>query len=323
MGHIDDLLQRWLAAGLIESGTADRIRTFEREQAVKEGDDDNRPGIIEVLLYLGVAVLAVGVFALLAQNWPELESGARVAALAVPAALCLGGGALMRVSPEAGIQRAGQVAWLVAVVLAAGTMGVFLNEYHPGGMELDDDRESMLLIAGATAALALVLWVFSPKHAQVLALAGGAFFLAQALGNWPDTFSPNLAGMMLLAMGAAAVALTELKIMQPKDSSQLLFGAMAVAGPYQAGFIDNGLAFELLAFVVAGALIALGIARQSFIYVLVGVAGLFVMLVTFIFEHFEDDIGAPLALILSGGILIGAVLLLARFRPALRRRQAA
>src|SRR5690606_28048768 len=106
----------------------------------------------------------------------------------------------------------------------------------------------------------------------------------------------------------------------PKDTSQLLFGAMALAGPYQAGFIDDGLPFGLLAFVVGAGLIALGVMRSSFVYVLVGVTGLFVVLVTFIFEHFEDDIGAPLALILSGAILIGAVLLLARFRPALRQR---
>lgn len=229
----------------------------------------------------------------------------------------------MRVSPEAGIRRAGQVAWLVAVALSAGALAVYLNEFEPANFDQNDERAIVLLIAAFAVTLALTLWVFSPSHPQVLALAGSAFFLAQALGNWPDSFSENLAGMTLLAMGAAGIALTELKIMQPRASSQLLFGAMAVAGPYQAGFIDNGIAFELLAFAVAGALIALGIARQSFVYVLVGVAGLFVMLVTFIFEHFEDDIGAPLALILSGGILIGAVLLLSQFRPALRRRSAA
>jgi hypothetical protein len=310
-----------LAAGILDSSTAERIRAFEASRsAEREQDEDNRPGVIEVLLYLGVAVLAVGVFALMAQNWPELQSGARIAALAVPAALCLGGGALMRVSPEAGIQRAGQVAWLVAVALAAGTMAVFLNEYHPGGREFEDDQESMLLIAGATAALALVLWVFSPKHAQVLALAAAVFFVAQALGNWPDDFSEGLAGVTLLAVGVAAVALTEFGLLRPRDSSQLLFGAMAIAGPYQAGFIEDGLPFEILAFVVGAALIGLGVTRSSFVYVLVGVTGLFVALVTFIFEHFEDDIGAPLALILSGAILIGAVLLLARFRPTLRRR---
>jgi len=42
----------------------------------------------------------------------------------------------------------------------------------------------------------------------------------------------------------------------------------------------------------------------------------FVGLVTFIFEHFEDRIGAPVALMISGGALIAGVLLLARFRSA-------
>jgi hypothetical protein len=320
MGQLDDFLRRWLAAGIIEPPTADRILQFEQERATPQArSDGDRPGVIEVLLYLGVTVLAVGVIALMIQNWPELRPGARVAALAVPAVLCLGGGALMRVSPEAGVQRAGQLAWMVAVVLAAGTMAVFFNEYQPGGLEVEDDRSSMLIIAASTAALALLLWVFSPRHPQILALAGATFFLAQSIGNWPDDFSAGLAGMTLLGIGVAGVALVELGLLQPRVSSQLFFGAMAIFGPYQAGFIDNGLPFEVLAFAVGGALIALGVIRGSFIYVLVGVAGLFVVLVTFIFEHFQDAIGAPLALMLSGAILIGAVLLLARFRPALRQ----
>ena len=324
MGQIDDLLQRWLSAGVIERGTADRILAFERERSAAEArTEDDRPGVIEVLLYLGVAVLAVGVFALMAQNWPELESGARVAALAVPALLCLGGGALMRVSDEAGIRRAGQIAWLASLGLVGGTMAVYFNEFEPGGLEFEDDRASLLILASTLVGLAIVLWAFSPSHAQVLGLAGGTFFFAQALGNWPDEFSEGLAGATLMAAGVAALALIEFGHLKPKESSRLLFGAMAIAGPYQAGFIENGMPYELLTFVVAGALIALGIARWSFTYVLVGVAGLFVALVTFIFEHFEDDIGAPLALILSGAILIGAVLLLARFRPALRKGRAA
>lgn len=324
MAQLNEWLERWISGGVIDDATADRIRQFERDRAREQAEsEDDRPGVIEVLLYLGVAVLAVGVFALLAQNWPELESGARLAALAVPAALCLAAGGLMRVSPEAGIRRAGQIAWLVAVGLAAGSLAVYLNEFEPSVFERDDERAAVLAVAGLSAGIALVLWALSPSHPQVLALAGSSVFLAQALGNWPDDFSEWIAGMTMLAIGGAAIALTELKLMQPRDSSQLLFGLIAVAGPYQAGFIDEGMPFELLAFGVGLGLVALGITRSSFIYVLAGVTGVFVALVTFIFEHFEDDIGAPLALILSGGILIGAVLLLARFRPALRRRQPA
>ena len=324
MGQLEDYLRRWLTAGVIEDSTAERIRAFERERdAQRTGAGSDRPGVIEVLLYLGVAVLAVGVFALMAQNWPELESGARVAVLAVPAMICLGAGALMHTSPQAGVNRAGQMAWLVAVGLAAGTLAVFLDEFQPSGVNFEDDPSGLLIVAGATAALALGLWTLSPSHAQVLGLSGATFFLAQALGNWPDSFSAALAGMTLLGVGAAAIALTEAGLMRPKLSSQLLFGILGVAGVYQAGFADNGTVFELLGFAVGAGLVVLGVMRQTFVYVFVGVGGLFVMLVTFIFEHFEDQLGAPLALILSGAILIGAVLLLAQVRPALRQGQQA
>jgi hypothetical protein len=76
------------------------------------------------------------------------------------------------------------------------------------------------------------------------------------------------------------------------------------------------MAFELMLFAVAAALIALGVWRASFTLLAIGVVASFIGLVTFIFEHFEDRIGAPVALMISGGALIAGVLLLARFRSA-------
>jgi len=92
-------LERWRTAGLIDAAHADRILAFEREQASPErNDEDGRPSALEALLYLGIAVAVVGVFTLVAQNWENLRTWARIAILALPGALLLLAGAVMRPS---------------------------------------------------------------------------------------------------------------------------------------------------------------------------------------------------------------------------------
>ncbi len=136
------------------------------------------------------------------------------------------------------------------------------------------------------------------------------------MGNWPDEFSQVLAGMLIFGFGAAGLALTEARMMRPRFSGRLVFAVLCAVGPYEAGFTDNGMVFELLVFAVGGALIAMGVVRASFTLLAVGVIASFVGLVTFIFEHFEESLGAPVALMISGGALIAGVLLLARLRSA-------
>jgi hypothetical protein len=327
VSDVDDALARWVDAGLIEPERAARIREFERSQAPRAASPsaaEDRPGALEVMLYLGFVVLGVGVFALIAQQWDELESWARIAATGVPVGLLLLAGVLLRLSGEGPLERGGQAAWFVAVPLFAGALGVVINEYGPESSGGGDDRSLVLLVASATLALALVLWAFSAAHAQVLAVAGSAAFFAQALGAWPDDFSAGLAGFVMFAIGAAGLALAEVGWFAPKPSARFCFAVLAVAGPYQAGFVDSDLeAYEFLSFVAAAGVIALGVWRASFALVLVGVVGIFVALVTFIFEHFEDELGAPLALMLSGGLLVAAVLTLAFLRNESRKRKAA
>jgi hypothetical protein len=321
MASVSEHLKRWRDAGVLEPEAAARIEAYEREQRSGRKEDE-RPGALEALLYLGVVVLGVGVFALVAQQWDELESWARVMATAVPVLILLGAGLAMRLSNEPSLERGGQVAWLVAVALFAGALAVIVNEYGPDSRSGDDDRDALHLIASGTVALALVLWVFSAAHAQVVALAGSLAFLAQSIGGWPDQFSEPLAGFLLLVFGVAGLVLGELKWLTPRASTRFAFAVMTVAGPYQAGFSgDSEIVYELLTFVAAAGVLALGVWRGSFSLVVVGILGMFVALVTFIFEHFEDEIGAPVALMLSGGALVGAVLAIAAFRAESQRRR--
>jgi hypothetical protein len=319
MANIRDHLKRWMEAGLIDRDLAGRIETWEARQHAGRREDE-RPGALEALLYLGLVVLGVGVFALFAQQWDELESWARVTAVGVPVALLLGVGAVLRFSDEPELERGSQAAWFVAVPLFAAFLGILFDEYGLG-LDFSDDRDGLLVVASASFALALALWVFSPRHAQVVAFAGTAFFLGQAVGNWPDDFSQALAGMVILGIGLAGVCFGEAGWFGPRTTVQLFFGALCIAGPFEAGVGDGHIAFEFLAGLMAAGVVGLGVVRGSFGLVLVGVTGAFGVLVTFIFEHFSDELGAPLALMLSGGIMVAAVILLAAFRREIQARR--
>lgn len=320
MARTEEHLQRWLAAGVITADVADAVRRHEATPEPAAGQE--RPGALEALLYLGLAVLGGGIFALLAQQWDELKPLARMAAIGVPTALMFAVGLALRTNTEPQLRRGGQAAWMMAVPLSAAFMAIAINEYGLGFEDLDSG-EALLAVAAATFLVAVVLWAASPAAAQVFAIAAATVFLGQAVGNWPDEFSQAYAGLTFLAIAGVVLTLAEAGWFKPALAAMVLFSALAIAGPYLAGVGDGHIAFELLAAAVAAGVVAYGVFRESFAVVLVGVAGAFVVLVTFIFEHFSKQLGAPLAMMLSGGLMVAAVLLLSLYRRETRAGRAA
>jgi hypothetical protein len=313
-------IREWQRAGLIDDETAARLLAYRRPvaggQPVAEAD---RPGVIEILLYVGLVVAAAGVFFLVVQQWDELASWGRVALVAVPALLMLGAGAGMRLSSEPGVRRGGHVAWLLATALTAGALMAIFNEYV-----LDegrgDERGAILTTATVTVVLAVVLWALAPSNPQVLALGGSVVFFAEALGAWPDDYTQRLAGSTIAIAGVVLLACTELGLFRPRPLARAVSAVLVGGGAYHAG-IQSAIGWELLAFVAGAGLIAAGVWRQSFTFVSVGVVTFLVALVTFVFEHFEDRVGAPVALILAGGALVAAVLVLLQVRGLARSRK--
>lgn len=320
MSSVEEHLRRWLAAGVIDDDTGERVRAFESRRGAAE-DGGDRPGVLEVLVYLGVIVAAIGAVFLVGQNWDELESWARIGALAVPGALALLAGFVLHGSRDPSLVRAGQAVWLVAVALAAGTVLVVGRELAGDDIGDKATQNIVLLAAAVSVAVSLLLWVVAPSHLQLLALGGSVFFLAQALGASPDEFNGKLAGMTLLLVGLAGIALAIAGWLEPGGTSRAVFGALAVAGPYEAGLDGSVQWAELLTFGVGAGLVALSVARGHFSLTVVGVAGIFVALVTYVFEHFEDEIGAPVALMVSGGVVVAGVILLVQLRDMVRARR--
>lgn len=314
-------LRAWQNAGLLDEETVSRIVAFESaSRPAPSALPEERPGVIEAILYLGFVVAGAGIFFLVGNNWEQLTSWSRLMLVATAALLALGAGAGMHLAAHPGVRRGGQAAWLLAVALSAASLAVAFNEY--GGHQLSDERWQIVVVATATFALAMTLWAFAPSSLQVLAIAGATVFFAEALGAWPDEYSPRLAGLTIATTGAALLVLTELGVFRPVRTARVAAAALCGIGAFHAG-VDSSLPWEFIAFVAGGALIGLGIWRASFTYVAVAVATLLVALITFMFEHFGGELGAPIALILSGGLLIGSVLVLVQVRTMIHRHRVA
>ncbi len=315
---VEEQLSRWHDAGLIDEEQARRILAFEQERSDAErAADSERPSVLEAVLYLGIAVAVVGVVTLTAQNWEDLRTWARVAVLAVPGSLLLLAGWAMRTADQTAVRRASGVAWLATVALLAGAASV---AGHEGGGE---ERQVWLAAGGTATVLALGLWAVHPSQPQVIAVAGSLVVLAIAAAQWVDGYEPEAAGLLMAAFGAIMLAVTEARRFGPTAGARLLSAAGIMAGFIIAAYIDGGSVWiELLVFVAGVVLIALGLWRADFGFIVVAVGGLFLGLVLFIFRHFEDDLGAPLALLLTGTLVIGGVLLLALLRGRVKEAAA-
>jgi hypothetical protein len=117
-----------------------------------------------------------------------------------------------------------------------------------------------------------------------------------------------------LVAGGLCLALSEwLRARERKDlvGVSRIFGALAVLGFTFIPATDTYAAtwqkttMEALAFLASIAFIAASVKRQSQAFLYSGAAFLFYLIIYVNFEHFADRIGMPIALLISGALLIG------------------
>lgn len=316
MADVERHLARWRAGGVIDTDTAERILAFEESAgagAPERAGGFARPTATEAFLYLGLIVLVIGTFALVATNWSDMESWARVASVGVPAGVALVAGLAMRLSDDAAVHRGGQLAWLAAVVLVTGSALIIGEEFGPG-----IDERGPRLIAGIIAfACGIALWAAWPAHVQALTASGAIFFFAQMLGTWPDPFDQQAAGVTSAVFGLVLLVLAETGIFLPLVSARIGSAVLVAAGAFELQ-PDSAWYWEPWGIVAGTGLVVLSLRRETFTYIGVGMLGIFAGLMTLVGEHLADQIGGPMALILSGALIVAGVLILVQVRRSVR-----
>jgi hypothetical protein len=310
MTDLEQALARWLGADVIDAATAERIRSFEG----RAPSPVERPGVLEAVVYLASAVIAVGVFVLVATSWEDLGVVLRVLIPAMGAGLAAVTGAAFGRSERSALHRGRQAVWLLATALITVTAAVAASE---GGAR----AVWISVVAAAVAMVASIgCWTLSKTHLQVAGMAAAcvlASLSAAALvgeyGN--EDYAPFAAGVALVLFGLAAVAAVEAGMVSPVTTARIFGGLGAVVGAIYTG-LDTGPAWgEAVAFAVAGVFVFGSLSRGVFTYMAVSVAVAFVGLATLILRHVEDATMVAVAFIAVGLALLAGIAVLERVRP--------
>lgn len=315
MGTTRQHLEAWERAGLIDEATVARILAWEAEASTAVAPDEGqRPGFLESLVYLGVALVVVGVAVLAGSNWGHLGSWARLLITGIPAVLAVAAGSLLLKQGHAGIQRGGSMAWAASVALFGGTAGIAVNE--AGGHSAD----AQLAAACTGVIAALVLWQQSKRALQVAAGAGAAFTLAMGItaqvGRTDSNTDQLVGGLAMVVMGLAAAAATEKGWISPRASCRVFAGLGIAFGALFTTFSGTGTALiDVIPLLAGGAMVAIGIRAGSLAYLGFGVAAIFAGTIVLITRRVDDPTVAALALMVVGVALIGVVLTLAKLKP--------
>jgi uncharacterized membrane protein len=244
MSSLERALARWREAGLLDAGTAGRIRAFERTQTGSQG----KRWTIWLALGLGALLVGAGLLLFVEANWDEISPNARfalvvslVASLHVCAALARDRFAALGTAVHA----VGTAALGAGIFLSAQIF--HLAEHWPGGF--------LLWAIGAAAAFALLReW----PQGVFLALLAPIWLV----GEWVEATRGSEANIVASA-GLTVLALVYLGARDAESTGALRralgwIGALTVI-PVSAslGFVSRGSASASLLWL--GWILALGL----------------------------------------------------------------
>ena len=297
-------LRAWVAAGLISEDQARAIQSHE----VTPADDRRVPLIAEVLGYLGGSLALIAAFILAGEFWPDLETWARLLLVGAGTVAFLAAGWFIKDTDNEAILRLSSFSWALGTVGVAFFFGLLADDVF------DAKEETTALVASAAAlGIGYVVYRLSPRSLQQLLLGGAAAAASLSLLAHLDQPPEEFYGLAIWAIGVAWLLLTWGDQLQPRITGYALGSFAALLGPQVMRFNDSGWPM-LLGLATAGVLLTFSVGLRNTVLLGFGAAGIFIFVPQIIFEYFGDTIGVPLALFLTGVVLLGAALLVARLR---------
>ncbi|MGH7571807.1 MAG: DUF2157 domain-containing protein [Gemmatimonadota bacterium] len=309
MKDLEARLTRWVRAGLVSEEQARAIRAAER--AEREAPEESSLAAT-ALGYLGASVALAGGVVAASREWADMGTGSRLALAAGATLLLLAAGWVVRRREHPALGSLDGFLWFLSAGGAAFTAGLVGHDV------LDLEGRTMALLAGLVTALwALPLWRIRPAPLQEIAVVVGlAVFVEAFLHHLPGP--PNvLHGLPLWGLGAIWALLAWGEVLPDRRRSFALAGVALLLGAQilSFGWRDVGL---VLGIGTAVALLAASVGLKSMLPLGFGAAGVLLFLPQIVFEYLGDTLGAPLALLVVGGALLGAAFLTARLRGTVR-----
>lgn len=288
-------LDRWAEAGLITPEQVTAIASFEGEDATPQGTSRG----IEAVAYLGATLVLVALFLLGQELWDRVEAWGQLSLALVVTAVLFATGYFLGRSEEVAVRRAQTFAWFLTVAGIALSGGVLVFEV----LDLRE-QDAGIWVALIALAGALALWMRRQSSLQMVAVAASAFATTITLLTRFDNLPDWAFGLSFTGLGIIWLLLTWGGVFVPVRTSYVLgaVGVLFIAFPE-----SSDMPWPLLGLLAALGLVGLSVRLGQQVLMGVGIAGLFVYVPMTVFEWFGDSLGAIAALLITGVVLLGAV----------------
>lgn len=304
MNDLENSLGEWVAAGLISADQAAAIRTHEGLAAPER----RVPLIAEVLGYLGGSLAIIAAIILVQQFWADMETWARLLLVGAATVAFLAAGWFIRPVANAAVRRLSSFLWALGSVGVALWFGLFADDVFA-----TREESTALIAAVATLVVALLLYRLATTALQQIVVAGATVAVALSALAHLERLPVEFYGLAVWGLGIAWLLLAWGRVLRPEPAADALGSLGALLGPQVMRFEEPAWPL-LLGLVTAGALLGVSVALRQTVLLAFGAAGIFLFVPQIIFEFFGDTIGVPLALFLTGVVLLGGALLVARLR---------
>lgn len=306
--HLDSHLRDWVEQNLLTAAEAKSIAAYEAARATPA----RIPAAAEIIGYLGaVLVLAAGAV-VYGQRFDDLSDAVRIAVPAIVAGLALLAGIPLIRNPEPTFQRLGAVLWAASVGLVAVTLTVAIVADR-----IEAPDFSLFVIGVTSLVYASVLYTFTRHGAMQLMVfgAGAAAIVGAIIWVFPEDSDAavTVTSIALLALGVGWALAGGIDRLEPRAEAIFLGSAVALFAPALLLGESTGGALALGIVVSAAFLAGSTWLRSTPALLLSGIA-LFGYLVGTIGHYLADSLGMPVALAMSGVVLIAIALLVSRLR---------
>lgn len=255
--------------------------------------------LAETLGYLGAVLTVVAGGLVLSEFWEQITPWGRLLLVGTLTAAVFAAGWVLRTRSEAAVRRLVGVLWFATSVGVGVLAGLAVTD---AGLS---DEGSALAVTGAVTVVSAGLYLLRRSALQLVAVSLGIGGVAVTAVLYPRAEpDPLFVGLLLWALGVAWLLLAAGDWLEPRRTAQVL-GLLAVGVGCQAGtFGDHAGIAIVLALLTAAALLWRSAVTGDTVVLSFAAAGVFVFAPQAVFEFFSDTIGAPLALLVTGLLLV-------------------
>jgi len=303
------LLDLWLDESVITASQAARIRARQDADVIELAPGSTSatrvPLSAEALGYLGGVVVVVGALLVANLYWDDLASAIRLSVVGGAAVLLLlGGWAVPRRPGDVGV-RLRAVLWLAATIAFAGFLGLLGAEAFGWS-----GSDTAVLTTSGTAVAAAMLWSMHRHLVQQLATLVALMATASALVA--DLVTPDhLPGAGAWLVAAVWLGLAWLGFLVPRRAVMDVAAAGLLVGSVSTLPTNGGFA---LALATVAAVVALAVLTTDLVMLGIGALGMLMVLPAAVAHWFPGSAGAPVAVLITGAVLVAVAVLIARRR---------